>query len=317
MFLSSFIEIIKALFQIFLIGIVGAVLIRKKVFKKEHLKALSDVTIKMLLPALIFSKTIQHFDPSELEYWWVLPIFGAAMPLLGIGLGSLFFIRKFQIKKNLLPLAGIQNALYLVLPIGQIVFPEQFDTFALYVFLYILGNNPVLWSIGKYLCTSGKKKYKIRFKDFITPPLIANFLSVAIVLLKLHIYIPEIIIQPINLVGSATVPIATFILGATLGTISLKKLPSFFDILKIVSVKFIFIPVITFIFIYFSKLYQTDPLLSSLLMIQASSAPAANIIVIIKSYGGDIEKLGSLMLVSYIICIIILPLWLAVYNMLL
>ena len=39
----------------------------------------------------------------------------------------------------------------LVLPVGLAIFPEQFDRFALYCFLFILGFNAVLWSVGKAL----------------------------------------------------------------------------------------------------------------------------------------------------------------------
>ena len=172
----------------------------------------------------------------------------------------------------------------------------------------------MLWSIGKYLLTSDKKDFKFSFKNLITMPFITNIAAVTIVLLNLHVYIPEIILKPIDLLGEATVPIGTFILGAILGTISLKYLPPWQDILKITIVKFVFIPVITLTILYFTDFKETNALLCIFLVVEATAAPAANIIVIVKSYGGDIKKIASLMLFSYLIAIILVPFWVAVWN---
>ncbi len=122
-------------------------------------------------------------------------------------------------------LASMQNAVYIVLPIGQVLFADQFDLFASYCFLLILGLNPVIWSVGKVMI-SGKEERQIQWKDFVTPPLVATFVSVAVVFTHLSAFIPTSVIAAMDLLGQATVPLAVFILGATIGSISFRKMPS-------------------------------------------------------------------------------------------
>jgi len=317
LFFSSLYVMFEAILKIFIIALIGGLLVRKNVITETAVKGLAKFTIYILLPSLVFSNTLTSFKPEEFTNWWIFPLIGIVLSFAGLGIGVLLFLPKLKEKKNLLPVSGLQNAGYLVLPVGQLVFPEQFDLFALYTFLFLIGFNPVLWSIGKYLATSAdKSNNKMNFKSLITPPLVANIGSVILVLLKLHVYIPDLIFQPVQMLGTATVPVATFILGATFGNISLKFLPKFWDIFKVTISKFILIPAIVFILIFIFKINETNKLFASFLLIEASAAPAANIIVMIQNYGGDVKKIGSLMLLTYLICMIAMPLWVALLNIL-
>lgn len=306
----------EAVAKILVVVVAAGILIRKKVIKQEYIKGLSEVTVFVLLPCLIFSKTINTFRPDETPGWWVLPLIGIGIPAIGLALGVIFFSNRPKHKKNILSVSAFQNAVYLVLPIGQLLFPEQFDTFALYCFLLVIGYMPFLWSIGKYFATLSKDNYSFKLKEVITPPLVANFTAVTIVLLNLHSFIPEFVIAPIELLGSATVPVATFILGATLGSISYKIWPKLSDILKVVLIRFILVPLIVIAILYSFGVDRIPELLAAFIVIQASAAPATNIIVMIRKYGGDAQQIGSMMLILYLAAILIMPTWMAVWQML-
>jgi predicted permease len=247
--------------------------------------------------------------------WWILPLIGMIFPLIGLLFSHLIFWGRPKHARNILAIASFPNAAYLVLPIGQIIFPDQFDKFALYTFLFVMGYNPVLWSIGKYFSTLSEYSYSFNWKELITPPLVANLAAVSLVLLNLHKYIPQIIFQPVELIATATVPMATFILGATLGGISFKIWPKLIDILKLIVVKFLFIPAMVVAVLYFFQVHQYSALLATFLVIEASAAPATNIIVMIRKYGGDTQHVGSLMLISYFVAILSMPLWVAFWAM--
>lgn len=313
LFFSSFTAMAGAMAQILIIVIAAGLLVRKGIFKDEYLKGLSELTVNVLLPTLIFAKTLKTFKPEEHTTWWLIPLIGMSMALGGLALGALFSLKKLKTKQYLLTLSGIQNSGYLVLPVGQIVFPEQFDEFALYVFLFIMGFNPILWSLGKFFATASEE-LKFSYKQFITPPLVANIGSVILVLIGVNKFIPDIIVNPIDLIGSATVPVATFILGATLGSISIKQLAPTVDIIKVVSVKLFLIPAITILILYSLNINISNPLLCSLLVIEAAAAPAANIIVMIRKYGGPKQYAGSIMLICYLLNLVTMPFWIALWN---
>jgi predicted permease len=314
-FFTSFQSMFFAIAQIFLIAFFAGILVRKKIIKEENIKGISDVVVKILLPSMVFSNIITSFKPSETPNWWILPLLGIFLPVIFLGISRLFFIKNFKNKLNIISVGIFQNAGYLVLPIGKILYPNQFDQFALYTFLFILGFNPILWSLGKVLVTQKKEDKKFEIKDIITPPLIANLVALFFVFTKINTFIPEVIIAPITLLGSATVPMAMFVLGATLGTVSLKNLPPFFDIIKIVVIKYVIIPVFVIGVLYYFNISKTSILLADFLVIEATAAPAANLILMVKKYGGDSQKVGGAMLIVYILAIPIMPLWIAVWKL--
>ena len=207
----------------------------------------------------------------------------------------------------------MQNAGYLALPLGQAIYPEQFDLYALYTFLIIMGLNPILWSVGKFLNTGGLIP-EFSWKQFITPPFIANVLGIVFVLTGIHHFIPKIIFNAVELTGTATVPIANFILGAVLGGISLKVWPTFSDAIRVLGVKFLVIPLVTVMAMCYFQVKDSNPLMSNVILIQAVSPPAIGILIQIKNYGGDPQKSGSLILISYAACILIIPLWMAIWS---
>lgn len=302
-----------ALVQVLLIAFAGAALVRTKIFQAGDVDGLSKTVVNVLLPAMIFSKIVLTLDPQSFPLWWVLPLVGIGLILIGLVFAILFFYRDLSSKRSLLPIASMQNAGYLALPLGQAIYPEQFDLYALYCFLIIMGLNPILWSVGKFLSTGGKL-VQFSWRQFITPPFIANLLAISFVLTGLHQYIPKMVINAVELTGTATVPIANFILGAVLGGISLKIWPTFSDAIRVLGVKFLFIPLVTILVMMFLNLKESNSLLSDVILIQAVSPPAIAILIQIKNYGGDAQKSGSLMLISYIACIVVIPIWMAVWK---
>ena len=302
-----------ALVQVLLIALAGAVLVRTKVFKSTDIKGLSLIVINVLLPSMIFSKIVSSLDPQKFPLWWVLPLVGIGLIAVGILFAMLFFIGDLSSKKSILPIASMQNAGYLALPLGQAIYPEHFDLYALYTFLIIMGLNPILWSVGKFLSTGGQV-LEFSWKQFITPPFIANLLGITCVLTGFNLYIPKLVFNAIELTGTATVPIANFILGAVLGSISLKVWPSFGDTIRVFGVKFLIIPIATVLVMLALHVRETNSLMSDVILIQAVSPPAIAILIQIKNYGGDAQKSGSLMLISYAACIIVIPLWMAIWR---
>lgn len=314
-FLSTFFPVFKAVFSIFFIIFVSGLLVRFKVISQENIKGLSVATVNVFYPSMAFSKILSNFKPEQFHYWWLMPLSSIAMIVIAMGLSALLFYKELPQKKNMIALSSLMNAGYLVLPVGQMLYPNQFDEFASLCFLFILGLSPMLWSVGKFLVTS-EAGTKMTFKSLATPPLVANILAVLLVLTNLKSFVPNIIVSTTTFLGNATVPVATFILGATLGSISFKIWPSVWDVLRVVSVKFIFIPIITIVILSLTNLRVEYPLLADLFVIQSAVAPAANIIIQIRKYGGDKQKVGSVMFISYMICLFSIPFWLAVWRIL-
>ncbi|MDA3890844.1 MAG: AEC family transporter [Salinivirgaceae bacterium] len=313
-FFTYFLPIFKAVLVIFIIGLASGILLRKGVLNDEHIKALSHITVILLLPCLTFAKIIQYFKPEEFTYWWMLPLLAIFMISLGLGLASLFYLRKLKEKRSFIAIAGFMNANYMVLPIGQLVFADQFDEFAAYTFLFVMGVIPMLWSVGKFMVTSDENS-QFSFKALLNPMFITTIFAVLLVLTSVSKFIPKIVLLPIDFIGQAAIPSATLILGATLGSIALKKMPHFVDVIKVISTKLLIMPVITIFVLLQTNIAQAYPLIADMLVIQASVAPATQIILQVKKYGGKVQEVGSMMLIAYVFCLVTIPFWFSVWNM--
>jgi len=239
---------------------------------------------------------------------------GIVMALVGTGLGALVFARRLPEKRNMLPLAGMQNAGYLVLPIGMALFPDRFDTFALYVFLFILGYNPILWSLGKLL-VSGSGGSRPGWRQFVTPPFIANLVAIAFALGGVGRFLPGPVLGAIDLLGTAAVPVATLVLGAVLGSIDVRLRSHIADTARALGVKLMLLPSVTVVLLHLTRLHVSNPLLAEFFVIEAASAPAVALVLQVRTYGGDERRVGSVMFFSYLACTLTLPVWVAVWRL--
>jgi len=314
MFFRAWLGMLKAIVEILLVSAVAGFMVRKKILTNENIKGLSEATIKVFLPALTFDKVLTQFSPYTDRFWWVLPLVGLMFPIMFMGITAVFYSANLKENLNKLPLASLQNVGYLVLPIGEILYPAQFGRFALYVFMLTLGFNIALWTVGKVLISRDSTDRKINFKEMITPPFVANVTAMVLVFLHLNKAIPQVVLQPIQILSNAAVPLGMFILGATLGNISIRNMPKILDIVKLTFVKFVLMPVVAIGFILLFKVNKTNALMADLLVIESAAPPAANLIVIVKKYGGDENFVASAMLLMYLSAIVFMPLWLGIWK---
>jgi len=303
-----------AISGIFVVIFGAGLMVRRGIITQNHIDGLSSATVKVLLPCLIYNKVTEALDPTSQPWWWAMPLAGIAMALVGTALGAAVFAGQLPGKRHLLPLAGMQNAGYLVLPVGLALFPDRFDTFALYTFLFILGYNPVLWSLGKYL-VSGVANDRPMWRGLLTPPFVANIVAIAAVLTGAAALVPRPVLEAVSLIGSAAVPIATLVLGAVLGSVVIHARSILADAVRTMGVKLIVLPALTALLVHLSGLTATNPLLAEFLVIEAASAPPVGVVLMVRTYGGDEQRIGSIMVFSYAACVLTLPAWIAIWRL--
>ncbi len=312
LFQSTFLSVFQGLIQILIIASIAGWFTHKKIVSQDIIDGLSKLTVKLLLPFLIFYTITSEFNPGEQSYWWMVPLIIIFISSTGLLYSLILFFRGRKKKKHLFPLASMQNAVYLILPIGEFVYPEQFEEFSLICFLVVLGMSPFMWTVGKLLSTEGDKGEKF-YKKILTPPFIANILSIILVLTGLNRFIPDFVSDTTQFLGRATVPLASFILGATIAG-SFRGFPRFGDAFVVLMIKFLLIPLSMIGFLLLTGLHREFPLLADVLVIQSASAPATAHILMIRTYGGQIKAAGSIIFLGYLICIIAIPFWISFWK---
>lgn len=313
-FATAFSSTLSAIAVIFFVILVSVLMARRGLITPTQIDGLSSATVYLFLPCLIFAKVVEHFQPAEQPVWWALPLAGVTMALAGSGLGALAFAGGLPEKRDLIPVAGMQNAGYLVLPVGLALYPDTFDTFAVYVFLFILGFNPVLWSLGKVL-VSGNHGRKPKLRDLFTPPLVANLIAIGTVLSGLGRVLPGPFLEAVDLVGTAAVPVATVVLGAVLGGISVRVREFLPDASRAMAVKYLALPLLVVLAVHAVRLHAANPLLAEFFVIEAASAPALGLVLQVRTYGGNEQRVGTVMFLSYAACTLALPAWVAIWRL--
>ncbi len=309
----------RAMGQILLIALAAGILVRRKWVLDDQVRALAAVTVHVLLPCMIFANLVRQFNPWHTPGWYGLPLLGVGLSMTGLLMARLLFRRDWRNKKLLLAMSSLQNAAYMSLPIGRIIYPEtdRFDRFAMYCFLFILGYSPFLWSVGKVLTAEAGSSWSGGWRGFVTPPFVANVLGVMGAFLLASRWIPSLVLETADLLGSATVPLATFVLGATVGGVSLRRLPTFFDAGRALLVKLVLLPALLVTVLAVLTAWwgvHVHPELGDFLVIQAASPPATALALQVRKYGGDAQQTGALLMILYFTCTVTLPLWAALWR---
>src|SRR3989338_8750830 len=127
MFTISFQTAIIAIAQIFAMGAVGYVLVRKGLMDENGLKLLSFLGINILFPLFIFYQILHNFDPATTPFWWGYPLINITLVLTGLAVTTLvFFLGRRNVPRDeFLAASSLHNAgfipllMVMALPLGE------------------------------------------------------------------------------------------------------------------------------------------------------------------------------------------------------
>ncbi len=312
---DTFFDTLLSLIPLVVVAGIGALLAHFRILSSAATEGLSKVVIHIFLPALIFSRVLAGLDPAAMPWWWMVPLTAVGMFAVGLGLSLLVFNRERRVSRDVIPLGFMHNAGYFVLALGAYLVPQEFDAFSAFVFLFVLGNSPLLWSFGKAFITRGKGSagQALRLREFITTPLLANLAALLVVLSGTADWIPLPVIQGLEMAGEGTIPAAFIVLGASLASVRIHPQTEWWVVSKCVLTKMILVPAVVLPILHFSGLRESHPLLLYMLMLQAISPHAVNLIIHIRTYGGDLERANNVILAAYLSCLITIPVWVALW----
>ena len=151
---------------------------KKNILGEAGLDILSRLVIEITLPILIFCQLVKDFSFSLYPDWWIFPLLSILITIAGLLVGYLFlgFIRGPQHKMQFLSLVTFQNSGYLPLALVAALLPkDKMDTMFIYLFLFLLGFNLVMWSFGVYMLSFHERK-KFELGSLFSPPVVALYL---------------------------------------------------------------------------------------------------------------------------------------------
>jgi len=309
----TFGTIASAIAKIFLVMSAGYALYYFKFIDEKFTDTLSRVLIYVLMPALIVSRTVQHFSFTEYPFWWFLPVSAVLFSLAGLVLGgAVYGLARFRgARKEFISSCAFQNCGYL--PMNLILFSfagAAADDLLLMLFLFIMGFNILMWSLVPLFLT-GRLKKDFSFSALLNPPVVATLVSLVWVALFGKGSMPSLLAAPLDQLGNASFPMAMLTLGAYLCRHRAHDLSGASRIAACMGVKLIIMPAIVLAALVLFPLGQD---LRFFLFLQ-SAMPVAVSLVVIGSYtGADNRFFSGAIFYSHVAAVFSVPLWLAVYN---
>ena len=311
MFLEQFKITGLAMAQIFLLGGLGYILVKKNLLSHEGLDALSRLVIQIIFPALIFAQMLKNFSFNLYPNWWIFPLMSLAITVMGliVGWGLLKLSGLKTHKLEFLSLVGFQNSGYLPLAIVAAIFTgQQANDIFIFIFLFLLGFDLVAWSLGIYMLTY-EKQIKFKLSSLFSPPVIANLISLVLIALGLNKFIPDVLFKPLSMVGNSTLPLAMLVVGGNVALVQLKNIDKKVTFIFLLG-KLIILPLLGIVIVLKLALPH---LLGFLIVMQLAMPSATSLSVIIRRFNRQDVLISQGVFFSHIIGLFTIPLFLSLY----
>ncbi len=313
MFLDAFRTTASSVFEIFILAAIGYFMVKRNIINDTGLHALSRLLVEVTLPLMMFCELTRNFAFRLYPNWWVFPLLSFFITGIGLGIGFLFqkFVADKEEKMRFLALVGFQNSGYLPLAlVGTLLNYNQVGSMFIYIFLFLLGFNLAIWSLGVYLLTFHKTK-GFELGSLFTPPVIATVFSLVYVFLHLNQFTPPVIMKPLQMVGACTLPLAMFVVGGNLASINIGKIDKKLLSL-IVGLKLILMPILGLLLVV---IFGMKDLIGLLIVMQLAMPPATTLSVIMRHYHKDDILVSQGIFFGHIVSLITIPVVLGLYFM--
>ena len=234
----------KQVAVLFLLIFAGFACVKTGTVKIEAKKAFSDLPLYLIVPAMVINSYLTEFDPKVLQN--LLQSFALSTVLLLLGLVITFLLTlRIGKEKNtpILRFACIfSNAAYMGFPLVQALFGAEG---LLYASVYVTVFNILLWTVG-YAMVSGKVRPGEVLHSILTTPVLWSVL-LGLTLYLCRVNVPELIRQPLQLVGNMNTPLSMIITGMLIAGSKPEKLLGNREIYRIILIRMLFIPLVSFL----------------------------------------------------------------------
>ena len=234
----------KQVAVLFLLIFAGFACVKTGTVKIEAKKAFSDLPLYLIVPAMVINSYLTEFDPKVLQN--LLQSFALSTVLLLLGLVITFLLTlRIGKEKNtpILRFACIfSNAAYMGFPLIQALFGADG---LLYASAYVTVFNILLWTVC-YAMVSGKVRPGEVLHSILTTPVIWSVL-LGLTLYLCRVNVPELIRQPLQLVGKMNTPLSMIITGMLIAGSKPEKLLGNREIYRIILIRMLFIPLVSFL----------------------------------------------------------------------
>ena len=287
----------EKIFSLFLIMFMGYAVVHWGLLHAEDSKTLSLISLYLISPCVIISAFQVQYTPDVLHG---LLLALAAAVLLHVGIIVVVNLLGHALHLDAVEKASMiySNAGNLIIPIVTAVLGKEW---VIYSSAFLSVQLFLLWSHAKsMLC--GEKSFELK-KVLTNINMIAILAGAALFLL--HIQLPAVIEDSLDMVGSAIGPISKKILG-------------YRRLWLVTALRLVGIPLAAVALLKLSGLAHLVPDGQTILLVSllATCTPSASTITqMAQIYGKDADYASAINVVTTLLCIFTMPLMVALYQL--
>lgn len=286
---------------------IGFVSVKSGYISEDVKNALSKVIVKITLPlVVVMSLTKVDLNAEKAANCLIV----AALAIVSVGIlyfsggitaGLFRMPRKRAIVHQCMSAFG--NVVFLGYPLIEALFGAEG---LLYAAIYGIANDAFVWTLGVYKLSSAdikNQKSSGNWKNLINPVTIS--FVVAIVMMITGIKITGIFGTVFTSMGGTTTWLSMLFIGGTLALVDFKHIYKHWALFIMSAVKMVIMPVIL---IFLLRLLPIDPIVCSVVILQAAMPCQTVLTIITTEYNGDVVYAAEGVFVTTIIGLFTLPL---------
>ncbi|MBN2851159.1 MAG: AEC family transporter [Clostridia bacterium] len=285
---------------LFIILIVGYIANKLKIISDDLNKKLSNLIVKITMPAIILVSTQIEFSKENLtNTLWILVI-SFTFFIISILVSQLLYRNSSDDRKPVLKFAtSFSNCGYMGFPILYGLFG---DIGIFYGAIFQIPFNIFIWTYGVIIFKK-HNDVKQMLKDVLNPSIIALFLG--FILMAFNWKIPDPFYSSLNYIGGLTTPLSMLVIGATLGTIRLREVLKDKMVYIVSLLRLILIPVLC----YFSFVLFNPPKMALTICVLLLAMPsAAATTIFAQEYNGNAKLAAGVVSFSTFASLLTIPL---------
>jgi len=306
--MHTFNIIFQAVAALLGIGVIGFIIVRRKMVPEDIMGVLATLAIDIALPCLVFANIIVDFSPARYPDWWQLPLWWLFFQFTAFILTLItMFISRQSTRREFAVTAFFQNGIFFPIIILSGVFGSSNPYLAqLFLFIFL---HPSLY-FGTYYLFFRKhehtaKQSHIRLQRIFNPVLILTAIALAVKLPGAEKYVPDFLITLVKMVGAMSLPLLMLFLGGSL-YLDFKKKGKVYtgEIIKFLLVKNIIFPLV---YLGILLLIRPDYHIALIIMLQGAIPPVTGIPIQVEREGGNRAITNQFVLASFIFAVVSIP----------
>ena len=210
--MAEILKVLSAVLPVFLITFLGYQFRRINWLNREADDSLMRVAMNVLLPCLAFSKISGNEAIRQPENVWLPPLVGFSSIAIGMLVGWIarqYATGQIGPKARTYAIAiGVFNFGFVPIPLSESLFGPNAVAV---LFVFNVGTLLAMWSLGVMLLHG---ELTSAWSKVLNAPFLSVVLALIINATGLYLYIPEVVIKSIDMLGRCAIPMSILLMGA-------------------------------------------------------------------------------------------------------